>query len=287
MLIPFSRCIHLVFMLGLANTHATAQENFSVMSFNIRFATESDGLNAWSQRKAEVGELVDHYQPDFLGLQEALHPQLEDLLSALPSHDYIGVGRDDGKQAGEYSAILFNKDRFEVLSSGTFWLSPKPDTPSIAWGANIKRVCTYGVFLRKHNPNTSSKPDTLYVFNTHFDHQSSLARLESAKLIAQRIAQLETNASVILMGDLNTEPDSDPIKILEELFSNAGKSGETKKIYGPPGTWNGFDPTTTPDRRIDYIFARGAKLISYRHVDDRRDNGLWPSDHLPVLAVFE
>src|ERR1700741_823273 len=158
-----------------------AQEEIAVMSYNIRLDVASDGENRWDARKERVSGLMRFYGADFIGTQEVLHHQLVFLHQELKGYNYIGVGRDDAKEKGEYSAIFYNAERFEVKRQSTFWLSPTPDTVSKGWGANINRVCTYGLFESKKNKKL------FWVVNTHFDHQSELARLESAKLIMKKI----------------------------------------------------------------------------------------------------
>src|SRR5690606_37171259 len=183
--------------LGLNLMHQTgmAQIDVNVMSFNIRLDTESDGENRWDKRKEQVAGLIKYYAPDFVGGQEVMHHQLEFLLKNLPKYAHVGVGRDDGKQGGEYSPVMYNKEKFELVQGGTFWLSPTPDSVSFGWDAVCRRVCSYGIFKEKLTGQH------LFVLNTHFDHVGEIAREASARLILQKITEINTrNFPVILTG---------------------------------------------------------------------------------------
>ena len=173
-----------------------AQTEVKVMSYNIRLNVESDGENKWDFRKDRVANLINYYEPDFIGGQEVTHGQLIDLTDRLPNYSFIGVGRDDGKEKGEYSCIFYKKEKYKLLQQSTFWLSPTPDSISKGWDAAIVRVCTYGLFK-----DIKTKKQ-FWVFNTHFDHIGKEARLESSKLIVEQIKRLNTkNYPVILSGD--------------------------------------------------------------------------------------
>ena len=259
---------------------ATAQ-SLEVMTLNIRLDVASDGPNAWDERKADMAFFVSSRHPDFFCLQEGLIQQLGYLDGQLASYRRIGVGRDDGAEKGEFSAIYFDTSRFVLLRSTTFWLSDTPDTVSVGWDAALPRVCTYGLFRDR----ASGK--LVHLFNTHFDHVGTVAREKSAILILDRIAEWTTDDErVILTGDLNSAPMDRPVAILRDRLID-GADIAPYGLVGPLGTWNGFDPTATPDHRIDYIFVRNLEVVTYRHLDDRRKNGLWISDHLPVRATVK
>ncbi len=259
---------------------ATAQ-SFEIMTLNIRLDLASDGANAWDERKADMAFFVSSRHPDFFCLQEGLIQQLRYLDGQLPAYRRIGVGRDDGADKGEFSAVYFDTSRFTLVRQTTFWLSDTPDTVSVGWDAALPRVCTYGLFRDK----TSGK--LVHLFNTHFDHMGVVAREKSAILILDRIAEWTTDEErVILSGDLNCDPQSRPVAILRDRLID-GADIAPYGLVGPPGTWNGFDPNVTPDRRIDYIFVRNLDVVTYRHLDDRRKNGLWISDHLPVRSTLK
>lgn len=253
----------------------------NVMTYNLRYANPDDGENYWELRKADVASLITYYQPDILGIQEGLIPQVSYLQETLTHYSYVGVGRDDGDLEGEFSAIFYNTDIFEPVTTHTYWLSETPDQPSVGWDAALERIVTF--VMLKHKASGKLYP----VFNTHFDHQGAVARLNSAKLILQKVGSLEESLErVIVMGDLNSEPDSAPIATFKSILNDSYEIA-TKAPYGPPGTYNRFNTALVPQRRIDYIFTRGFSVKSYRQIDDRRDNGLYFSDHLPVFVQLE
>jgi endonuclease/exonuclease/phosphatase family metal-dependent hydrolase len=163
-----------IFLFLLYNT-----QDLKVISYNIRYNNPNDGVNIWDNRKSTVTEFISNEEADFVGMQEVLNSQLTDLMGSLIEYDYVGVGRDDGKNKGEYSPILFDKNKYKVLRSNTFWLSETPNKISVGWDASMERICTYGLF---ENRNSSKK---IWVFNTHFDHVGVLAREKSIELIFQ------------------------------------------------------------------------------------------------------
>lgn len=248
------------------------------MTYNIKYENVNDTVNNWNFRKEAMVQLIQHYGPSFLGMQEVLHNQLEYLDSNLPDYAYIGVGRDDGKQKGEYSPILYNTKAFKVVHTNTFWLSPTPEKVSKGWDAALERICTYGLFMELKTGKQ------LYVFNTHFDHVGIEARKQSVNLILQQIKEVNTeNLPVVVTGDFNLEPDSEPIQLIQQGMTDAQHATQ-QPFYGPTGTFNGFDPDMVLDRRIDYIFVENLQVKSYLHIDDRMENNKHISDHLPVLA---
>ncbi len=252
---------------------------FPVMTFNIKYDEPRDGQNSWPYRKAALVNLVEKHHPAFFGIQEGLHHQVAYIDSSLAQYRYIGVGRDDGKTEGEYSALFYDSTAFTVLTQKTFWLSETPDTVSYGWGAHFHRVCTYGLFKR------TSTNEEVWVYNTHFDHQSVEARKQSAILIEHTIQQNleDTPAPVILMGDFNATPDEEPIKILSAAFHD-GLSISKTPLQGPAGTFNGFENKNS-DHRIDYVFVQGFSVVRYAHLDAMRPDGGFISDHFPVLAT--
>ena len=225
--------------------------------------------------------MIDYYHPDFLGIQEGLHRQVQYLDSMASNYHYVGVGRDDGKTKGEYAAIFFDSTRFKPVTHQTFWLSETPDTVSVGWDASMERICTYGAFQEMQTDNV------IHVFNAHFDHIGPLAREMSAKVIVKKIKELGLEkAKVVVMGDLNCEPYEKPISVLKTTLDD-GQEVTRKPFYGPVGTFNRFDVNQIPERRIDYLFTRNLKVLEYRHIDDRRKNNLCVSDHLPVFVQIE
>lgn len=256
-------------------------QGFSVMSFNIRYDNAGDGINKWDLRKESVIALIENHHPAILGVQEALHHQLMYMDIELESYKYVGVGRDDGKTTGEYSAILFDTTIFSVISSNTFWLSETPEEISVGWDASMERICTYGLFERKADNKR------IWVFNTHFDHIGIKARERSAELILRIINEVNpADYSLILMGDLNSTSESAPIQRIKSEMQNAKAISKSVKAR-PKGTFNGFDHTATMENQIDYIFVTGVDVLFYQHINEKRKDGNFISDHLPVIAIVK
>jgi endonuclease/exonuclease/phosphatase family metal-dependent hydrolase len=248
-----------------------------VMSFNIRYNNPDDGVHAWPNRKDRVASMIRFHQADVAGLQEALIGQIRDLEQRLPTYEWVGVGRDDGEEAGEFSPIFYRADDFELLDHGTFWLSTTPDVPgSQSWDAALPRIVTWAQFRDERSENT------FYHFNTHFDHRGEQARRESARLIVQKIDSIAGQNSAVVTGDFNVTPDVDAYQILANALEDARTSVENP--HGPPGTFSSFEVGGEQNRRIDYIFGtNGATVQRFGTLTDQW-NGHYPSDHLPVLA---
>ena len=270
-------------------------EAIRVMSFNIRYGTAKDGENAWPHRREMVFDVVRNHQPDIVGMQEVLNGQRAALLRALPEYESIGKGRFDGALRGEFSPIMYRKERFEVLEHGQFWLSDTPDVPgSKSWGNAITRICTWA---RLRDRETSR---VVYFYNTHLDHRSPPSQQRSAELIAQRIEQHANKTDpVILVGDFNAAEDTSTIRYLKGEIDRAYETTEdpppspklrdTFRVLHPDatnvGTFNGFRGAS--DRgKIDHVFvSAGVTVISAEIVHDNT-NGRYPSDHFPVTATI-
>ena len=258
--------------LGISNS-----AQLKVMTFKIRYDNPNDGDDTWNLRKTEVVNLLSYYSPEIVGIQEGLNHQVEYINQKLVNYKYVGVGRDDGKENGEYAAIFYDTNKFELLKTFTFWLSETPYKISVSWDASMERICTYGVL------KCNDTKDTIHVFNCHYDHKGKLARVKSSELILSKISELGlSDKKVIVMGDLNVLPQSKPIQALTNVLED-GANTSTKAFYGPKGTFNSFDSCKSSNSRIDYIFTENLNVFSYRHIDDKRINGRCISDHLPVL----
>lgn len=260
---------------------ATAQTEIKVMSYNIRLDVASDGENRWDARKDKVAGLMNYYEADFIGGQEVQHHQLKYLSEKLNGYSYIGVGRDDGKEEGEYSCIFYKKDKFALIRQSTFWLSPSPDSVSFGWDAACRRVCSYGLFKSKKTKQF------FWVFNTHLDHMGKTARLESVKLIIKKITELNTNNyPVILSGDFNSRPEDEPSQYVMANMQNSRSISQ--QVYGSADTWNAFKFNEKPNGCIDYIFLSHYKYITvskFATLTDSYDMK-YPSDHFPILATI-
>lgn len=263
-------------ILSVITSFSVSSQDLKIMTYNIKLDYPKEGKNSWTNRKPFMVNQIKFYEPDILGVQEAMPNQMKDLDSLLTDYSFVGVGRDDGKNEGEFSAIFYNNEKLKALQSSTFWLSETPDKVGMGWDAVCNRVCTYALF---ENQQTKQK---FWVFNTHFDHVGKEARKNSAILILDKIKSLNTeNYPVFLTGDFNMNPDDDSILYIKETLRD---SREIAKIdFGPEGTFNGFHFDQPVTRRIDYIFVSGnVKVNKYAVLSDNWDLK-YPSDHLPVL----
>ena len=274
----FSLFIVLVFNFSMLY----GQETTKIMTYNIKLDYPKEGNNSWENRKEIVVGQINFYEPDVIGVQEALPNQMKYLDHTLVNYSYVGVGRDDGKDEGEYSAIFYKKEKLKILESSTFWLSETPIKVSMGWDAVCNRVCTYALFK---NIKTNK---AFWVFNTHFDHVGKVARMESPKLILKTIEKLNTkNYPVVLMGDFNLEPETENIQLFKNYFSDSREVSKTKP-FGSIGTFNGFNFDKPVTRRIDYIFTSKSniKVNKYAVLSDSVECR-YPSDHLPVYIEIQ
>jgi len=259
---------------------ALAAEPIRVMTFNIRFGTAPDGENAWPHRRDLLIKVIREADPDLLGLQEALRSQLDQLVDELPQYVPVGVGREADGQ-GEYSAILFRRGRFDLAAAETFWLSDSPTVPgSRTWGNALSRICTWARFLDRTNGQR------IWVFNTHWDHQSQPARLESGRLIARRIKELASEEPVVVMGDFNAGEDNAAIAALTEngrLLEDTFRKLHPDKTQA--GTFHGFSGNPGKEK-IDAVFIRGPWQTSEAQIVDAHEGDRYPSDHFPVTATI-
>ena len=271
--------IILIFCACLLCMPATAQKKkeIRVATYNLRMDTPRDGMNAWTNRKENVKALIQFHDFDMIGTQEGFAHQLKDLCE-IPGYTYVGGGRDDGKDAGEHSAIVYKTDRFKLLESGNFWLSETPDKPGKGWDATCcNRICSWAKFKDAHTKKV------FFFFNVHFDHQGVVARRESAKLMVQKIREIAKDTPVICTGDFNSTPETEQIKIMQTIL-NDSYTVTAMPPYGPAGTFNGFRFDAPFNNRIDYIFVSVSFVVlKYAALTDAKDQR-YPSDHLPVVA---
>lgn len=252
------------------------------MTFNIRLDVASDGANAWPNRKSLVADLIRYEEPAILGLQEVLLHQKDYLETALPAYHFIGVGRDDGAEKGEFSPLAFRRDRFTLLDAGTFWLSPTPAVPAKAWDAALPRIATWAVLAERETGQR------IAVLNTHFDHVGTAARENSAALIAnwskKRIA---AGDAVIVMGDFNAATDSPPMALLKDTARSGlkmARSISSAPPYGPLGTFTGFRIEIAAAEPIDHILVSQPFAVHRYATITQHWGGRLPSDHYPVVA---
>ncbi len=268
--------------LAMAYGKAEDKEVLKIATFNLRMDTPSDGENAWFHRKDMVNDLIRFYGFDLFGTQEGFTHQLNDILR-LSDYRFIGVGRDDGKDAGEHCAIFYRSDRFKVLDQGDFWLSEHPAKPGRGWdGTCCNRICTWGKFedLKNHKQ--------FYFFNVHYEYEGDVARRESSNLMISRIKSIAGNQPVFLTGDFNAFPTEEPIRILNDSgFLNDSYKITKEAPFGPVCTYHGYDSTIKTEERLDYIWVTDSIQIDKYGVLTNTLYGHTPSDHFPVMVVAE
>lgn len=283
-------------------------QNFTAASFNMRYANPHDSIagNGWGQRLPYIAQLVRFHGFDIWGSQEGFYHQLEGLKKQLPGYEYIGVGREDGKHEGEYSAIFYRTEKFELLDTGNFWLSEDENHPSLGWDADLRRVCTWGKFREK------ATGFVFMFYNLHMDHRGVKARSESAKLVIRKIREQQPKLPTILTGDFNVDQTSESYATLtrsKDLFD----SYEIADFrYAPNGTVNGFKCDRMTLSRIDHVFVTkefgvekyGVLTDTYRtkssvETEQVKDGNFpheisfeqyvarTPSDHFPVMVFLK
>lgn len=252
-------------------------QNIRVASYNIRMNTQSDGENAWDKRKDRVNELIKYHDFDIMGTQEGFKGQLDDI-GRLKEYVYSGSGRDDGKSAGEHSAIFYKKDRFKLIKSGDFWFSESPEKPGKGWDARCcNRICSWV----KLKDNITKKE--FVVFNSHFDHEGVEARRNSGTLLISKIKEIAGKLPVISMGDFNSTPETEQIQYMSKILNDSFSATE-QHPYGPVGTFNGFKYNAPLKDRIDYVFvSENTSVLKYGVLTDSYHQK-FPSDHLPVVV---
>jgi endonuclease/exonuclease/phosphatase family metal-dependent hydrolase len=291
---PAIRFISAVLMSGLcclvASRPAGAEgPDLRVMSFNIRYGTAKDGVNHWNKRKEFLIETIKAFDPDLLGTQETLGSQRNYLARQLPGYDVLGVGRDDGRESGEMTALYYRRSRFEKLDGGHFWLSETPDTPgSKSWDTALTRMATWAKLRDRRQ--SSAKP--LLFLNTHFDHRGAQARIESARLLRRRAAELGNTCRVIVTGDFNSGEDGEPYRAmfgpkdgtpspLRDAYRVAHATREANE-----GTFSNFKAGPNNGPRIDWIGVSSEWDVREAAIDRTERDGRTPSDHFPMTSVL-
>ncbi len=255
---------------------AKITQNITVMSYNVYI--KGTGEKSPENRTPLVAENIKKYSPDSFGLQEADEGWLERLPALMTEYAYVGIGRNSDEGGGEASPIFYKKDKYELLDSGTFWLSKTPEKASKGWDAMFKRVCTYAILKDKET-------DFIYAhFNAHFDHLGVIARLESVAVIADKIAEIAPDIPVVFSGDLNDYEGGDMYnRVLESGLKDTKYLAEI--VSGGNVTYHGYSDLVEKDAPIDFIFTNSlaAKVQSYAVISEEI-NGIYASDHHPVVA---
>ena len=290
-MVPFALVLSLLLaVFSVLPVQRTGQmTDLRVMSFNIRYGTANDGENRWENRRDFLIDTIKAFNPDLLGTQETLAFQRDFIAEKLADYEVFGVGRNDGREAGEMAALYFRRSRFEKLDGGHFWLSETPDQAgSKSWDSSLPRMVTW-VKLRDRLYR-NSKP--IAYFNTHFDHRGAVARLESAKLIRKRIADFGDCCRTIVTGDFNAGEGTEPYAA---LFGDIGKLQpslvDTYRLAHPQkqreeGSFSNFAKGTYDGPRIDWIAVSQDWQVVSATIDRTERNGRFPSDHFPVSAVL-
>jgi endonuclease/exonuclease/phosphatase family metal-dependent hydrolase len=263
---------------------STNAQTLRVATYNMRNDNRSDSLagNGWQQRYPYIANLIQFHDFDIFGTQEVLYHQILDLSKMLPEYDFYGIGRDDGKDAGEHSEIFYKNDKFKMLAHGDFWLSETPDKPGLGWDATCcNRICSWVLLQDKKSKKK------FYVFNTHYDYQKDLARNESSKLMLRKIQQIAGSNPVIFMGDLNGGNDSEWYKTITNSGFLKDTYVQVKNPYANNGSFNAFGKAVNSNEIIDHIFISNQFSVEKWGILTDTYHGKYPSDHFPVLVVLK
>lgn len=280
-LILWAASLPLLFLTACGG-HEKAVPELNVMSFNMRYDNPEDGENNWQYRRERVARVIAANDVDLFGAQELLVGQLNDLKGLLPGYAEVGVGREDGAEAGEFNPVFYRTDRFELLDWGTFWLSETPEVAgSKGWDGACERLATWTV-LRDRDGRE------LFFINTHLDHMGEVARREGVSLLLGRIDSLSGGRPVVLTGDFNATPDSE---VIAHVLADS-RMRHTRDVADvrEGASWSFADYGSIPeaDRKlIDYVFVNdGLDVPMYRVLPDTLDGG-YLSDHAPVLVKLQ
>lgn len=303
----FKKLLLLSFIVIFSKSAVFSQQ-LTLATYNMRNDNSSndDSVrgNGWKQRFPVIAKLIQFHDFDIFGTQECLYHQLKNLESVMPDYTHIGIGRDDGKTGGEFSAIFYKKNKFKLLKHGDFWMSEITDKPNKGWDAVLPRICSWGAFQE------NKSGFKFYFFNLHMDHIGVVARRKSAELVLKKIKQIAGNAPVILTGDFNVDQTSESYAVI----NNSGVLKDSYELapfkYATNGTFNGFDPENKTDSRIDHLFLShdfkvkkyGILTDSYRipkatgnektnsgdfpkEITLQKFQAKLPSDHFPVMVI--
>ena len=274
----FILCLSLFFISIAFAKNDKKEYQLNVATYNLRMDTQRDGLDAWEHRNENVNGLIRFHDFDIVGTQEGFHHQLLDITAA-GDYAHVGVGRDDGINKGEHSAIIYKKDRFEVLDSGDFWLSETPTAPSYGWDAKIRRICSWAKFRDKEAGKE------FFFFSVHYDHKAREARFNSSLLMLSKIKEIAGDMPTFSVGDFNATPDDESIQIFyENNFLKDAYLISKAKPYGTEGTFNAFKIDAPMQNRIDYIWVTKDITVQKYGVLNDVNYGHFPSDHFPVMV---
>ena len=281
-------CLVLCGCSSMQATGPTDAAPLRVMSYNIRNGRAKDGPNHWDKRKQLCLEPIRAFGPDLLGLQEAFEFQNRFIAAALPDHARVGVGRNNGKLAGEFATVFYRRKRFELIDHGTFWLSKTPQVPgSKSWDSSLPRIATWARLKDRADGGRE-----LLFLNTHFDHRGKTARHESARQIRAFLTRHAQGAAVVVTGDFNAAPNSAPHKAMVGSTENRIRLVDTYAALHVPrpreqeGTAHRFNGKPSSGR-IDWVLCSPDFKVRSASIDRFHREGRYPSDHFPVTAVLE
>lgn len=254
-----------------------------VMSFNIW--SDAPRNSRWAARRDVIAGVMRAHQPDLIGLQEATLPMIRDLCERLPEYDWLGHGRDDGKESGEHTPVFYRRERFERLAGGSFWLAESCDLPGRGWDARCHRTVTW---VRLHDREANAP---VLHFNTHLDHLGRLARMKGAELLLHKVTELGGRDPVVVSGDFNCREASAPYRLLTGSLPLQGEQGKVERLRdalhesesppeGPRKTYRGLLGLLGLGR-IDYIFIKNALRVRRHRV---LEEGAGASDHRAVMV---
>lgn len=255
----------------------------TVMTFNIRNATSADKENGWEYRADRVTNAVKFYKADLIGMQEVRPVQLEDMKERLPELGYVGVSRTgDDSPRGEHCTILYRKSRFDVIDSGTFWLSETPDVPgSKGWDTSYPRIATWAKLKDKESGKM------MLMINTHLDHRGPNARREGAALLLKKASEIASGLPIVMTGDFNATPESEPYSVITDKTNPLHMTDSrtiSPLVYGPAWTWHNFGRLPIEKRCfLDYLFVKNGVKVNRYGVLAEMDGKEFLSDHAPAL----
>lgn len=255
-----------------------------VGSYNVRYAAPADEQtgNGWHKRKTHVMKIFTDYALEIVGTQEANDMQLDEMKKVLNHYDVVAhhYGGKSGKNHN--AAIFFNKERFELMEKGVFWLSETPDVLSVGWDATDPRICQWVRLLDKRTKKT------FFVFNSHFYYRYKTARQNSGKLIVDKISSIAKDQPVILMGDLNSTENTPQIKKIKSLLHDVAYVETDSSLRYQATGFSGGVFQGAPNNRIDYIFVSSHFIpLNYKVIKDQYDGDRYPSDHLPIISKIQ
>ncbi|NCI50295.1 endonuclease/exonuclease/phosphatase family protein [Sediminibacterium roseum] len=257
---------------------SVSAQTFNVATYNLRYDNKNDSGNLWVNRAPVVASLIQFHDFDVFGIQEGLKNQLDDLAAQLKGYSFYGKGRDDGKDKGEHSSVFYKTDVFKLLNQGDFWLSETPEKPGPGWDARLNRICSWVQLQHKQSKRK------FYFFSVHYDHQGVKARIESSKLILQKIKEIAGNEPAIFVGDLNGGRESEWYKNLAatDWLKDTYVSAPVK--YASNGSFNSFGKQNNSNEVIDHIFTTGKFDVAKWGILTDTYHGKYPSDHFPVMV---